>query len=223
MAIRLIVNADDFGFSRGITDGIIYSHQHGLVRSTSLMVNAPAASYAAKQARKVPKLSIGLHFVLEASSYPLAGAELVELLLEQLTAQYQRFITLMGYKPQHLDVHQVIPKHPALMFALQAFITQHQLFTRLNDNINTIHGFYGLKKFKDTTKDLSVAALSKILNSLTAEKRNLLVCHPGFSNRKLKDPYNFERRIEVATLTSPEILSLIEKRGVILEPLGSKS
>jgi len=34
---QLIVNADDFGLSTGITDGIMEAHLKGIVTSTSLM------------------------------------------------------------------------------------------------------------------------------------------------------------------------------------------
>ena len=38
----LIVNADDFGLTAGITRGILRAHDEGIVTSTSLMVLRPA-------------------------------------------------------------------------------------------------------------------------------------------------------------------------------------
>jgi len=58
---RLIVNADDFGMSRGITDGIIVAHRYGFLMSTSLIANMPAAAYAIARAQDFPKLGIGIH------------------------------------------------------------------------------------------------------------------------------------------------------------------
>ncbi len=58
---RLIVNADDFGMSRGITDGIILAHRYGFVTSTSLMANMPAAEYAVARLAEVPRLGVGVH------------------------------------------------------------------------------------------------------------------------------------------------------------------
>ena len=40
-ARSLIVNADDFGLSEGVTDGIIQTMQRGIVTSTSLLANGP--------------------------------------------------------------------------------------------------------------------------------------------------------------------------------------
>jgi predicted glycoside hydrolase/deacetylase ChbG (UPF0249 family) len=61
---RLIVNADDFGWTRGITDAILLTHLDGIVTSTSLMVNQPATDYAIEQLRTVPTLGIGIHLNL---------------------------------------------------------------------------------------------------------------------------------------------------------------
>ena len=60
-ARRLIVNADDFGISRGVNVGIIEAHARGIVTSTSAMTRWPAAREAARLARDHPRLGIGLH------------------------------------------------------------------------------------------------------------------------------------------------------------------
>lgn len=59
--VRLIVNADDFGMSRGITDAIIIAHRYGILTSTSLMANMPAAEYALSRAIAFPSLAVGIH------------------------------------------------------------------------------------------------------------------------------------------------------------------
>ncbi len=63
---KLIINADDFGFNREITDGIVESHHNGVVTSTTLMINMPAAEYAVERAVDCPNMSIGLHVNLTA-------------------------------------------------------------------------------------------------------------------------------------------------------------
>jgi len=71
---RLIINADDFGFNREITDAIVRAHREGVVTSTTLMPNMSAADYACGLAADLPDLSIGVHFTL--SQYkPLLPAE----------------------------------------------------------------------------------------------------------------------------------------------------
>jgi len=70
---NLIVNADDFGFTDSVSQGIIKAYKEGIVTSTTLMVNMPAAEGAARLALENPGLAVGIHFVLTAG-YPLSSA-----------------------------------------------------------------------------------------------------------------------------------------------------
>src|SRR5271155_4765952 len=60
----LIVNADDFGLSEGVNQGIIEAHERGIVTSASLMVLKPFAAAAAAYGREHGRLSLGLHLDL---------------------------------------------------------------------------------------------------------------------------------------------------------------
>jgi hopanoid biosynthesis associated protein HpnK len=61
---RLIVNADDFGFTAGVNRGIVEAHSRGVVTSSTLMANGPAFSDAIHLAGTMPQLSVGCHVVL---------------------------------------------------------------------------------------------------------------------------------------------------------------
>lgn len=61
---RLIVNADDFGLTRGINRAIIECHQRGIVTSTTLMANSAAFDDAVRLAKENPGLSVGCHVTL---------------------------------------------------------------------------------------------------------------------------------------------------------------
>lgn len=62
--MRIEINADDFGLTKGVTDGIIQAHQNGCVTSTTLMMNGLATDYAVEKAAENPDLKIGIHLVL---------------------------------------------------------------------------------------------------------------------------------------------------------------
>jgi len=64
LARLLIVNADDFGRSEGIDNGIMRAHREGIVTSTTFMTNAPSTPHAASLARGTPTLDLGVHLVL---------------------------------------------------------------------------------------------------------------------------------------------------------------
>ncbi len=61
---RLIVNADDFGFTSGVNRAIVEAHTHGVVTSSTLMANGKAFAEATDLAQRTPGLSIGCHVVL---------------------------------------------------------------------------------------------------------------------------------------------------------------
>ncbi|MGC2549228.1 MAG: ChbG/HpnK family deacetylase, partial [Candidatus Sulfotelmatobacter sp.] len=61
---RLIVNADDFGFTAGVNRAIIEAHTRGIVTSTTLMASGPAFNDAVRLARETPRLDVGCHLVL---------------------------------------------------------------------------------------------------------------------------------------------------------------
>lgn len=71
---RLIVNADDFGYTSGVNRAIVESHIRGVVTSSTLMANGGAFAEAVALARTVPKLSVGCHVVL-IDGEPLVAPE----------------------------------------------------------------------------------------------------------------------------------------------------
>ncbi len=64
MPARLILNADDFGLTRGINRAIAELHQAGVLTSATLMATGPAFNDAVVTARALPTLGVGCHIVL---------------------------------------------------------------------------------------------------------------------------------------------------------------
>ncbi|HLR61514.1 MAG TPA: ChbG/HpnK family deacetylase [Lentibacillus sp.] len=62
--MKVLFNADDFGLTKGVTDGIIEAHEDGVIGSATMMMNGHAVDYAVSQARKHPSLRLGVHLVL---------------------------------------------------------------------------------------------------------------------------------------------------------------
>jgi predicted glycoside hydrolase/deacetylase ChbG (UPF0249 family) len=136
MSKRLIVNADDYGRTAGVVEGILQSHQHGIVTSTTAMMNMPGIEDALRRAQSYPKLGLGVHLVFSAWR-PLLPPEQIPSLVDdhgaflsqraiwdhpeaiqrdelqaELTAQIERFRTLTSCLPDHLDCHHIVHFHP---------------------------------------------------------------------------------------------------------------
>ncbi len=61
---QLIVNADDFGFTAGVTDGILQCMQQGIVTSTTVMANMPYAGESIRRLLSAGGRAVGIHLNL---------------------------------------------------------------------------------------------------------------------------------------------------------------
>jgi predicted glycoside hydrolase/deacetylase ChbG (UPF0249 family) len=110
---KLVVNADDFGFTRDVNQGIIEAHRNGILTATTLMASGAAFDDAVRLARENPTLDIGVHLVLVGQPpFPMTVAQLTrEVMLgririyEELSAQVRKILDA-GLKPSHLDTHK---------------------------------------------------------------------------------------------------------------------
>jgi predicted glycoside hydrolase/deacetylase ChbG (UPF0249 family) len=141
---RLITNADDFGWSRGITDGILQAHQEGIVTSTTVMANQPASEYALERALHAPKLGIGIHLRLCDGPPVLPATEVRSLVTSdgrlcsiaelrqklrrgsvrksEIEAEFRAQIGWLkerGVTPTHADSHHHVHVHPTVAGAFR--------------------------------------------------------------------------------------------------------
>ncbi len=110
---KLVVNADDFGFTRDVNQGIIEAHRRGILTATTLMATGEAFDDAVRLAKETPTLDVGCHLVLVGQvPFPMSVPELVPAVMlgrirvyESLAAQVRKIIDA-GISPTHLDTHK---------------------------------------------------------------------------------------------------------------------
>lgn len=78
----LIINADDLGYSPTVNRAIVDMFEAGLVTSASLLVNQPASEEGAAIARRLPRLSVGVHLNLSRGRPILPAAQVPSLVDE---------------------------------------------------------------------------------------------------------------------------------------------
>jgi predicted glycoside hydrolase/deacetylase ChbG (UPF0249 family) len=139
MTKKLIINADDFGRTRGVSDGIIRAHIEGIITSTTAMMNMfGVANDLAKAKAQAPNLALGVHLTFTAGR-PLLPTEWVGSLIDEhgkflaqeaviadpthidveelkseLKSQIKTFNNAAGYMPDHLDAHHFVHVIPHL-------------------------------------------------------------------------------------------------------------
>lgn len=128
---RLVVNADDFGFTPDVNEGIVEAHRRGILTATTLMANGDAFDDAVRLAHEVPTLDVGCHLVLvggrslvSGNLLPLTAGGLLMALargqirpLEELRAQVKRIVDA-GIRPTHLDTHKHTHLAPPVLEAV---------------------------------------------------------------------------------------------------------
>jgi predicted glycoside hydrolase/deacetylase ChbG (UPF0249 family) len=208
----LIVNADDFGLSPGVTEGIVEAHTRGVVTSTSLMVCAPAAERAAEAAREHPSLSVGLHFV-EADEVDLDDPEQAA---EAFTTQLERFRELMRADPTHVDSHHHVHSGER-MATFSELVAPLGVPLRHAGQVAYIGGFWaqwepGVTELRYVGRDF----LLELVRTEALEGFTELACHPARIVGDFRSSYLAEREVELRTLTAPELAEAIEALGVRL-------
>lgn len=111
---QLIVTADDFGLTDGVNRAVVFAHQHGVVTSASLMVNASAFDSAVELARHNPGLDIGLHLNLTNKPFGLALRAHRLPLEREIRSQIEKVLST-GLQITHLDGHKHVHIIPAVL------------------------------------------------------------------------------------------------------------
>jgi len=137
----LIINADDLGYARGINQAIQECSVAGILRSATLMANAPAFDDAVAMVRANPELDAGVHLVLtklpplappskigglaaEGGHLPATPWELLlavhrgrvsrSAIRQELTCQLTKVFD-HGLRPTHLDSHKHVHLIPEVL------------------------------------------------------------------------------------------------------------
>ena len=128
---QLVVNADDFGFTPDVNEGIVEAHRRGILTATTLMANGAAFDDAVRLARQTPSLDVGCHLVLVSGASPLTGkaypptvgrllaamARRQIRVYDELAAQVRRIVDA-GIQPTHLDTHKHTHLAPPVLDAV---------------------------------------------------------------------------------------------------------
>jgi chitin disaccharide deacetylase len=130
----LIPNADDFGYTRDVNDGIIHAHRQGILTAATLMATGAAFDHAVALARENPSLDVGVHLVLVGGPGfpPTVGRLIVEIALgririyDELSAQVRKVLDA-GIQPSHLDTHKHTHLLPPVLNAVGRIASEFQI------------------------------------------------------------------------------------------------
>lgn len=237
MIKKLIINADDFGMTRGVTQGILLSHREGLLTSTTCMMNMPYIETAIQEAQKYPQLGLGVHLVLTFGRPLIPGAKSFtdengnfihvskypnghpstdpDELYAEWKAQIEKFIRLTGHKPTHLDSHHHVHLLPEHVEVAKRLAREYDLPIRQRNRIMNEYEYVPLTEefYED---DVNFETFKSVCEKY--DQTLELMTHPGFIDQPLYDTtkYCFPRMREVEVITSSKTKEWVEENHIQL-------
>lgn len=242
----LIVNADDFGFTPGVCEGILQAHRKGVVTSTTILINAPPLSSYLEKLKQCETLDLGLHlnvtwgtpisplshvaslvsaegrFIRRGPDDGFEGVNFEEVALEW-RAQILKARSL-NLNLSHLDTHHHAHMHPALLDIIAEIAKEEKLAVR--SQASWIRDF--LRANSIPTPDYFIVdfygdgknSLEHLQNSLNLIPPGTteVCCHPAVVDEALKkiSSYNEPRAGEFATLTNPALKQWLSENKIQL-------
>lgn len=222
----LIINADDFGLTKGVNYGIVESYLNGIVSSTTMLVNTPGTNHAVSLAKEHPQLGVGIHLALtigkpvlktvssliddEGNFKRLAqqrNEQTIDLdeVLKEWTAQIETFYGY-GLRPTHLDSHHHIHTWSHLVPVIEQLSKTYHLPWRNNFdvpplNIKVVSTVFDSRFYKEGVRSDSIDAILFEHNDKDTVE---VMCHPGYIDQDLLhlSSYTTERALEAQILTS---------------------
>jgi len=242
---QLIVNADDFGFTHDVNEGIVEAHRDGILTATTLMANGAAFDDAVRLGLECPALDVGCHLVLVQGKsmlpphrpLPSSLSELVRSLAlgrisvyDELAAQVRRIVAA-GIRPTHLDTHKHTHLLPPVMRVLARLSREFGIpWVRLPIPIPIVaNGLRRIVKLHDCratdhfagfrmTGRYDAPALAAFIRSLPAGLTEFM-CHPGKCTGELRSAatrLKDSRQLELEALTAEETRRALDESGVEL-------
>ena len=215
--MKLIINADDFGLSKSITDGIVEGIKFGCITSTSIMVNMPYAKYAVEKAIENNINCIGLHINLTVGKPVLKNANLTDEngvfiynrkqidrtdinyqdVYEEIVAQINLFEKYSGgkLKLDHLDTHHHLIDNSVISQAIFDVAKKYGLPVRNWGDVPTYLKTPDVFMFNFTIKNVDY----NYLKTYIEENKNKNACfelatHSGYVDDETKSITSYLNR-----------------------------
>jgi len=245
----LIVNADDFGLTAGVSRGILDAHRHGIVTSTTLLVNR-AIPPAQVEELKASALGVGVHLNLTLGA-PVADPRRVPSLVDaegcfirdareaaarakadeariELGTQIDAFRRIMGRFPTHLDTHHHVGRLPPILALVLDFARALRVPVRSQDaEARRAARSLGLRTPDHFMGEAGAEAYwsrERTIEQLAVLPAGLseFMTHPGYFDDELAySRYGRQRETELAGLTDPAVRHAIRTHGIRLAHFGS--
>lgn len=102
-----IVNADDFGLTSEVNEGIIQAFQRGIVTSASLIPSGTAFPQAVQFIKENPKIDVGIHLTLTGEKSLVNPREIPTLVDNHGRFRENAYRFFLDYMKNHISMNEV--------------------------------------------------------------------------------------------------------------------
>jgi predicted glycoside hydrolase/deacetylase ChbG (UPF0249 family) len=174
--IKLIVNADDFGYSPLFNETILDLLEKRIISSTTVMVDHIDSRQTDQVAALKTHPGVGLHMIGDVS----------------FESQYNRFLEIFERPPTHLDIHKRIDDIPLIQelnrFAERKSLPCRNMGVRGNTKQTTFPVFFSTY--------LSFRSIRDYVDDMAAPHSYEILTHPGIFDPGAKTSLNKEREVD---------------------------
>jgi len=221
---KIIVNADDYGMTKAVNDGIIYAYNNGVLSSTTVMAHLCSIEEIKRLATEAKGIGIGVHLTL-TQGIPLTDFSTIREdgtfnrakifqddfnineVKKEFIAQIEH-VKSSGVKITHLDSHHHVHMRDSLKDLMTELSKKYNLLVRgKTDDVLFDATFYN--------RTVSLEFFLDIIEN--SEGTIEIMTHPSFIDAELikATSYNEPRGKELEILTSDEVKTFYKKNNLI--------
>lgn len=241
---KVLLRADDLGYSEGVNCGIAKSARDGLIRNIGIMTNMSSVEHGLSLLEGLD-VCYGQHTNI-CIGKPLADSALIPSLLQEngefksskifreaeedfvvfeevvieIEAQLKKFIELVGEKPRYFEGHAVASKN--YFKGLEYVANKHGLkYSAMPFGEEPIRigntDVYACMEFMEPDYD-PFESLKKMIGDAHKDGCDMLICHPGYLDKFILEnsTLTIPRTLEVDMLCDERTKKFIEENNVTL-------
>ena len=242
---KLLIRADDLGYTKGINSGIAKAANDGLVRNIGIMINMPYVSHGLSLLQKKEELNLGLHVNL-SNGYPISNVARIPSLVDgkkfksssvyrqkdhdfvivdeamtEVEKQVERFIDIVGRQPDYIDFHAVSSEHANRAIKIVSEILNLK-FSEVS--FDPKHAILVGKTLTYIVLDCNnldydpFKTIEKTVATLPEDKVAILPFHPGYIDSELLSVSSLTtaREKDLSMLCGKKVKQWLDKNDVTL-------
>ena len=239
---KIIVRADDLGYSKAVNYGILDSVRDGIIKNIGFMVNMPDSCHGYDLIKNLD-VCLGLHVNI-CVGMPVSDPTSIKSLVQEdgsfkssrmhrssdedivslsdaiceVEAQYHRFVEITNKKPQYFEAHAIPSKN--LLQAIDIFGKRYNLKVvglSLNGDPILVNGHKVYMHLESMHKDYDpYVSFKNMVANAHEDGYEVMICHPGYIDEPLVNSSSlvYPRMKEVAMLIDPEFKKWIEDEQI---------